>query len=140
MFSLNCCNLKDLYQQSDNPSNVCCTVKIIYIIKNNNGPRIEPWRTPQWICSKLELKPFVLTYFDRLCRYWENQLLATVLMPSDSIFGQECHHRLYRKFFGDHQIFYQTKFPLSSCSLILSVKWIKAWDVEYFCLKANCKS
>ena len=34
----------------------------------------------------------------------------------------------------------QAKFPLSSCSFSLSVKWIKAWDVKYFCLKLNCKS
>ena len=129
-----------MYQESDEPSNICYTVTIIYIIKNNNGSRIEPWRTPQWICSNLELKPFVLTYFDQLWRYGENQLLATPLMPSDSIFGHECHHPLCEKLFGDHQIFDQTKFPLSSCSLILPVKWIKSWDVEYFCLKANCKS
>ena len=44
------------------------------------------------------------------------------------------------KYFLGINKYTQAKFPLSSCSLILSVKWIKAWDVEYFCLKPNCKS
>ena len=40
---------------------------------------------------------------------------------------------------GDQKNIPQAKFPLSRYSLILSVKSIKARDVDYFCLKPNCK-
>ena len=50
-------------------------------MKSNNGPSIERG-TPQWICSNLKLKPFMLPYCDRFWRYEESQLLATSpLMP-----------------------------------------------------------
>ena len=33
----------------------------------------------------------------------------------------------------------QAKFPLSNCSLILSVRWIRAWELKCFCPNPNCK-
>ena len=56
-------------------------VKSFIYIKNNNGPKIDPWGTPEEIGMVPEMLPFTKTLCFLLLRYDLNQSIWGFWMP-----------------------------------------------------------
>ena len=113
---------------------------IYNVYKNTiyNAPNIDPWGTPQLTSLSSELK----LLSDKLCSVFKIRRKSIICLTSNTIvfnFWIRIAWSTVSKAFWKSTKTPQPFCPLSSCSRIFSVRWIRAWLVKCFCRNPNCR-
>ena len=108
-------------------------------MRNSKGSKIEHC-TQQRIKRRSDGWPSIITYkLSSILKIWKKAISCTLYTIQFNFWISILWSTVSKVFWKSTNI-PQLKFPLCSCSRILSVRWINAWEVQSFCRKPKCRS